>query len=243
MHAIILAAGRGSRLKQHTAERPKCLVEFRGRPLLVRTVNSLRAGGVSRVTVLGGYRSELLQSFVDDGLVDDLIVNEDWEATNMVSTLLIASQSLRAGPAIVAYGDIFFSPRIVADLCRCPSPLAIAFDPDGVALWRERFANPLDDLEDFQLSSTGSVTRIGFKAASLAQPQGQYMGLVRTSPSGFELLCEAFYSQSDQSLDMTSALQRVIESGGEIAGVANRDPWGEIDSPSDLTFFEARSTS
>ena len=51
MHGLILAAGRGSRMGVLGDERPKCLVELEGRPLLERQVAALRRGGADSVGV------------------------------------------------------------------------------------------------------------------------------------------------------------------------------------------------
>ena len=67
MKAIILAAGRGSRMKNMTDERPKCLVELGGKPLLEYQLTALRQAGINEIAVVTGYRRELLVGY---GLVD-----------------------------------------------------------------------------------------------------------------------------------------------------------------------------
>jgi len=62
MRALILAAGRGSRMGQLGDERPKCLVEFDGKPLIARQLAALRGGGAQAVGVVRGYRAEVAQS-------------------------------------------------------------------------------------------------------------------------------------------------------------------------------------
>jgi len=56
MKAIILAAGRGSRMKNLTDERPKCLVELRGNPLLDWQLAALLEAGIDRIAIDTGYR-------------------------------------------------------------------------------------------------------------------------------------------------------------------------------------------
>ncbi|MFZ9450262.1 MAG: NTP transferase domain-containing protein, partial [Alphaproteobacteria bacterium] len=62
MRAIILAAGRGSRMRQLTDERPKCLVPLRGRPLLEWQLEALRGAGIREIGIVTGYRREMLAS-------------------------------------------------------------------------------------------------------------------------------------------------------------------------------------
>ena len=60
MKAIILAAGRGSRLKNLTDERPKCLVELHGKALLDWQLEALREAGIKKIGIVTGYKRELL---------------------------------------------------------------------------------------------------------------------------------------------------------------------------------------
>ena len=108
MRAIILAAGRGSRMGQLGDERPKCLVEFGGKPLIHRQVAALRRGGAQAVGVVRGYRAEMIEL---PGLT--YFHNERWAETNMVMSLTTAAEWLKAGPVIVSYADIFYRHELV----------------------------------------------------------------------------------------------------------------------------------
>jgi choline kinase len=243
MRAIILAAGRGSRLQHLTDHEPKCLVEFLGDTLIDRAIESLRDGGVTDITVLVGYQPAALQSRLTSGAIDELIVNERWEQTNMVATLMLAHDHLRHEPVLVVYGDIFFGADIVRDLRSFTGALGVAYDPHGVALWSARFAHPLDDIEDLRLAPDGRIERIGAPVTSLADPHGQYMGLLAFTPAAYAAMLEATQGDRDTRMDMTTALQRMIDAGLPVHAVPNSAPWGEIDSPEDLEFFSTRATT
>ena len=60
MKAIILAAGRGSRMKKLTDERPKCLVKLRGKTLLDLQLDALKSAGISQIAIVTGYKRKLL---------------------------------------------------------------------------------------------------------------------------------------------------------------------------------------
>src|SRR5688572_14359625 len=109
--AIILAAGRGSRMGELTAERPKCLSALAGRPLIDWQLAALESADVPAVTVLRGYRKELLSS-PRYAVLD----NPAWAETNMVATLCCASDLLAATPCIVSYSDIVYHPDHVRAL-------------------------------------------------------------------------------------------------------------------------------
>ncbi len=100
MKTIILAAGMGSRLMPLTAEKPKCMVELAGKPLLHRQIAALRGAGADDITLVGGYRSDRLE-----GDFDRLELNPAYDTTNMVATLFCALEQMKEGEdLIISYG-------------------------------------------------------------------------------------------------------------------------------------------
>jgi choline kinase len=235
--AIILAAGRGSRMKSLTDERPKCLVELRGKPLLEWQLESLRAAGISDIAVVTGYKRELL---AERGLSE--FHNPRWAETNMVSSLACAESWLDGEACIVSYSDIFYSPVAVQSLINSEAALAVTYDPNWLQLWTERFGDPLLDAETFRLTATNTLAEIGNKPHSVDDVQGQYMGLLRFTPEGWaevvRLRAELSPQQRD-SMHMTNTLQRVIDAGRvPIEAVAYTGEWGEVDSSEDLSVYQ-----
>lgn len=74
MQAIVLAGGKGERLRPFTTDRPKAMVEVHGVPLLAYQLRWLRAQGVEQVVIACGYRHETLQSYFGDGASWDLTI-------------------------------------------------------------------------------------------------------------------------------------------------------------------------
>ena len=63
--------------------------------------------------------------------------------------------------------------------------LAVTYDPHWLKLWKKRFGDPLIDAETFRLNSDKSLVEIGNKPKSLSEVEGQYMGLLRFTPAGW----------------------------------------------------------
>lgn len=240
MKAIILAAGSGRRLMPLTANRPKCLTALGGKSLLAHCLAALRAGGASATTIVGGYRSHMLIPFLDKSRGDRLVVNHQWETSNMVHSLRLADDWLSDDPCIVSYSDIFYSPRIVRTVMSTHGDIVVAFDPNAVELWAKRFHRPLEDLENFKLGPNGIVTDIGGAPSSLGDVEGQYMGLFKTTPTGWRQLCSELGrlpSEAARHIDMTNLLRLSIEGGVNIYSAANREAWGEIDCLNDIEVY------
>lgn len=235
IQAIILAAGRGSRLKGFTEDKPKCLNAVAGKPLLQWQMQSLQAAGLSEIGAVTGYMNESIEKFP---LTTKK--NHDWSTTNMVFSLSCALDILSPG-TIVSYSDILYGPSAVRALVNHPgNSLKVLYDTDWRTLWERRSADPLSDTENFQITKNGRVEKIGGRASSMESPQGQYMGLIRLSEEflfWFQALCrneEAIV----RKIDMTSLLQRFISEGGEVTGVPTKGNWMEVDTEADLAMAE-----
>jgi len=234
--ALLLAAGRGSRLAPYTDDRPKCLVPLLGQPLLEHQIAALKAGGITDIAIVGGYRAECLRPYTDT-----LYVNNDWNNSNMVVSLTTAAEWMQAGPTLVCYTDIVYAAEAVRDLAASPADLAITFDPDWQHLWGARFENPLDDAETFLRTPQGDLAEIGQRAQTYERIHGQYMGLLKFTPAGWSTVgnyLAGLPREQVAKLDMTGLLARLLASGTRIATVPAPWPWAEADQPSDLALYE-----
>lgn len=238
MRAIILAAGRGSRMRQLTDDAPKCLVKLRGKPLIEWQLKAVRAAGINDIAVVTGYRKELLAPY---NLTE--FHNVRWADTNMVASLACADKWLRSEPAIISYSDIFYEASAVTSLIDCPEKLAVTYDPNWLPIWKKRFGNPLSDAETFSINSLNQILDIGKKPLTVEEVQGQYMGLLRITPESWKQIVCVLSKLSEKKRDtisMTSVLQKVIKKlKFPVIGVAYEREWGEIDSQSDLQIFNS----
>jgi 1L-myo-inositol 1-phosphate cytidylyltransferase len=127
MHAIILAAGAGSRLRDVAAVKP--LAPFRGRALIAHVLSALQAGGATSATVVIGYQADAVQAEVQRHLLAPAVVhNPAWADTpNGVS--LLAARDAVSGPCLLCMADHLLSPGIVAAVIAAPrAPLTLAID-------------------------------------------------------------------------------------------------------------------
>lgn len=237
MKAIILAAGRGSRMKNLTDERPKCLLELRGKSLLEWQLAALREAGIREIAIVTGYRRELL---ANRGLLE--FHNLRWAETNMVSSLVCASEWLKSAPCIVSYSDIFYEAQAVESLMNCSAALAVTYDPHWLLLWERRFGDPLLDAETFRLKLDGTLAEIGNRPQTVDEVQGQYMGLLRFTPQGWAEVIrirEGLSVEVRDRMHMTGTLQKVIEAGKvSVVAVPYDRLWGEVDSAEDLAAYQ-----
>jgi choline kinase len=236
MKAVILAAGRGSRMGNITEDIPKCLVKLKEKPLIEWQIEALKKAGIEEIGIVTGYKRELLCGY---SLKE--FHNARWASTQMVSSLECASEWLNTTPCIVSYSDIFYQTHAVSLLMKSNAEIAITYDPNWRKLWENRFSDPLEDAETFRLNKENVVTEIGSKPKNLEEVEGQYMGLIYFRPNSWSELMD-IRSKMPQNhadkMDMTSALQKIIDNGNFILkGISYTEEWGEVDNSSDLEFY------
>lgn len=239
MKAIILAAGRGSRMEDLTEDMPKCLVKLKGKPLIEQQITALHKAGIKEIGIVSGYKRELLAGY---GLKE--FHNTRWASTQMVSSLECANIWLNTSPCIVSYSDIFYQSQAVSLLMKCNAEIAITYDPNWQTLWENRFSDPLEDAETFRLNKENAVTEIGSKPKNLEEVEGQYMGLLYFTPNSWRELMDIRSKMPQIHADkmhMTSALQKIIDNKNFILqGIPYTEGWGEVDNSSDLEFYNSK---
>ncbi len=195
MKCLIIAAGRGSRLRQRAESKP--LVPILGVPLIERVLRAAVEGGVDEFFVVSGYQGACVRKHLDGvahrgHIAINHIVNSEWERPNGVSVLL-AKKQLRE-PFLLLMSDHLFDPSIVRHLLRRPAVV------DGLILAVDtRLNNPLVDLED--------VTRVYYRddkicciGKGLSKFNAFDTGIFYTSPQLFEALEMSIRDHNDASL-------------------------------------------
>ena len=236
MRALILAAGRGSRMRGLTEEQPKCFVCLAGKRLLDWQMQALRQAGIDQIGVVTGY---LAEKFEPLGIPS--FHNQRWAETNMVRSLECAADWLRSEPCVVSYADILYHPSHIKSLMDKNADIGLTYDLLWENLWRDRFENPLSDAETFKINESGVLEEIGHRTDCRDDIQGQYMGLLKFTPDGWgvveQILHDLLPSDVDR-LDMTKTLSRMIAEGVEIETVPVSGRWCEVDNERDLHIYE-----
>ncbi len=232
--AIILAAGRGSRMKGFTDHKPKCLLSLAGKKLLHWQLESLSKGNFAKIIVVRGYLAQSIQGDFDT------VENTRWAETNMVSSLLCALDTIKNTTVLVSYSDIVYKSSHISALLQAQGDICITYDTAWESLWRLRNDNPLDDAETFK-QKQGLLVEIGQKTQHIEDIQGQYMGLIKFTPEGQEIVKKyiATLRQSQvDTLDMTALLRGLLGQNIPIHTQAIHAGWCECDTQQDMALYE-----
>ncbi len=110
MNAIILAAGMGTRLRPLTNDRPKCLVEVNGVPMVERQIQFLKEKGIEDITLISGYKAEALD-FLKEKYGVDIVFNDRYDTCNNINSLYIVRD--RFHDTYVMEGDVYMDKNVL----------------------------------------------------------------------------------------------------------------------------------
>jgi choline kinase len=238
MKAIILAAGRGSRLHPYTTTAPKCLTELGGMTLIERQLRTLRNGGVKDIVIITGYKSNQLKLHNTRQIYNPL-----WETTNMVESLFCAESEFK-NDLIVSYSDIVYEPSVLSALLLSNNDISVVVDRKWRTYWEYRFDDPLSDAESLKIDSSGLITDIGASTDDINSIEAQYIGLMRFRNKGIDAIKNAkssFQTQTrpwmvDHPIEkayMTDLLMEMILMGYPVTAVPIDNGWLEVDTVND----------
>jgi choline kinase len=221
MQALILAAGRGSRMGKTTEDVPKCLLEVGGKALIEHQLEALAECGVGPVAIVVGYCADSVREVV--GIRAEYIQNPRWRNTNSLYSFSLAREWVN-GDLLVLNSDLIFTPQIIERLLAAKGD-ALAFDSSsGNGL--EHMKVRVNDGHLVEMSKTLSPDLVA----------GENVGILRFG----EDTARKLFDRADDVLAENEncwlgaavselARERAIESV-DVSGLA----WGEIDFPSDL---------
>lgn len=114
--AVLLAAGKGTRMRELTAELPKPMIDVRGKPILAHIVDGLKAAGIQQIQIIVGYRADVVQTYFGDGSRFGLRIEY---ATQIVQdgtgrVVELSRDFATADPFVLSYGDILIEPETIS---------------------------------------------------------------------------------------------------------------------------------
>jgi len=117
--AIILAAGQCKRLRPHTDNTPKCLLDISGKNLLGRQIEMLTKNGINDIYIVVGYLQEQIRDYVLKEYPDvniNYIMNEEYDTTNNGYSLQLALEQTDNTPFLLLNADVVCHSDIIAEL-------------------------------------------------------------------------------------------------------------------------------
>ena len=238
MRAIILVAGKGSRLPKKLSKNPKSFLKLGTKKIIEILFENLISCKIDKISFVTGYKREKFKKLKINFKEFN---NPNWKNTNMVYSLVKAKSWLSNYPCIVSYGDIFYEKKAITKLIKEKNSISISYDNNWKKLWSKRFKYPLTDAETFKIDKKNFITEIGNKTNDYKDIRGQYMGLILFRPSGwkkfFRCLKKDFKNNYSQ-VYLTDVFQKLIKSGTKIKASKFNGYWSEVDTNKDYNVMK-----
>ncbi len=238
LRAVVLAATRGSQLAELTEDKPKCMLDLRGRPLLRRLTQSFNDCGIRDITVVAGYKSDAI-----DLSNIRKVINKDYATTGEIASLAEALDTLN-GDCVVSYGDIVFRRHILELLLQSEGDIAVVVDAQP----QRNEPGPIKHNADLVLCSSPPISDVlDDRTVSLekissdlvqGEVHGEWIGLMKLSGRGADLLRKEIEAmQADGSAakgNLPQLLNRLIDKGEKPSVVYITGQWLDVNDAFDL---------
>ncbi len=223
--AVLLAAGRGSRMRELTVDLPKPMIEVRGKPVLQHMVEGLRDAGVRYFLVVVGYRADAVRTFFGDGSRFEIDIKY---ATQVVQdgtgrVVDLARDFVGGSPFVLSYGDILVAPehyQHLVDLADDVEAIISVKRGEDVSKGGAVFLNERMELVDLrEKAEPGEASSPWYNA-----------GLYAFRPSIFEFTAKLQPSLRGE-YELTDAVRDLAHSGKRVKALEIAGEWADVRDP------------
>jgi len=223
--AVLLAAGRGIRMRELTVELPKPMIEVRGKPVLQHIVEGLRDAGIREFFIIVGYRADAVQNFFGDGSRYKIAIQY---ATQVVQdgtgrVVDIARNFAENSAFILSYGDILVDPQNYKSIVDLPDDIEAIITVtrgEDVGKGGAAFLNERMELVDLrEKSPPGEPTSPWYNA-----------GIYAFRPSIFEFTAKLKPSPRGE-YELTDAIRELAQSGKKVRALELTGEWADVRDP------------
>jgi len=232
--AVVLAAGRGTRMRELTAKLPKPMIQVRGKPVLQHIVEGLRDAGVGQLLLVVGYRADAVRDFFGDGSCYKVSIRY---ATQTVQdgtgrVVELARDFVSNRPFILAYGDILVDPenyKRVVDFPDDVEAMLTVTRGEDVSKGGAVFLNDQMELVDLrEKPKPGEPTSPWYNA-----------GLYAFRPSILDFTAKLKPSPRGE-YELTDAIRHLAQSGKKVKALELTGEWADVRDPEILARLNAQ---
>ena len=238
MILILLASGRGSRLRNKTKEFPKCMTKI-GKKMIIDYLTE-NFEKFNKVIVVTGYKSQKIINYlkIKKKIKNIIFVkNSKYLNTNMIESLF-KTEKLIDEDVIVSYSDIVFDKNIINRLIK-EKRTCLPLYSKWLKLWRWRMKTLTqikNDAEDIKIKNK-KIYAIGGKIQNKL-PKLQFMGLIKILKKDFFNMARLYKKLNNKNIDMTNFLNQYIKNQNNLFYFKTARYWFEIDNIKDSKVAE-----
>jgi dTDP-glucose pyrophosphorylase len=223
--AVLLAAGKGTRMRELTNELPKPMIAVRGKPILLHIVEGLRDAGVTHFLIIVGWHAEVVREFFGDGSKFGVSVEYETQVVQDGTGRVVelAKKFAGADPFVLSYGDILVDPanyrRHVA-LEKAEALISVKYNPGEIAKGGAVFVNERFEMTDLrEKPQPDEPTSPWYNA-----------GIYTFRPSIFDFTAKLKLSPRGE-YELTDAIRDLAQSGRLVQAVELTGDWADVRDP------------
>jgi dTDP-glucose pyrophosphorylase len=250
MKAVILAAGKGTRMKELTNELPKPMLRVQGKPILEHILQGIVAAGIRDVFIVTGFRAEAIENYFADGArwgahiaYGRQLVQDGTGKASELAKLFVGASSF-----FLTYGDILVPPETYRQILhrygedRFDGVITVTRGEDvtkgGLNFFDERFClkrlvEKPSPVELDQLRNDGWLNP--------GSPVWYNAGIYLFQPSLFDFTVRLEKSPRGE-YELTDAISALVHSGRKLAGLEIQGRWVDVRDPEVLAELQAQTT-
>jgi NDP-sugar pyrophosphorylase family protein len=226
--AVVLAAGRGTRMRELTLSMPKPMVEVSGKPVLSYILEGLRDAGVQKILIVIGYRKEVVMDHFEDGseLGVEIVYAEQIRQDGTGKVVELAKDFCGADPFILSYGDILVeasSYRLLTRPGDADIIITVRHTEDaskgGAVYVNEKFE--VTDLREKQLLEEATTSWYNAGVYTFNSTIFSYIARLEKSPRG--------------EYELTDAIRAMARDGKKVKAVEIKGYWADVRDPEVLS--------
>ena len=228
--AVIMAAGMGIRFGHFTERIPKGFVPFKGKPMVIRSIETLISCGIERIIIGTGYKRESYEDLQQKYPQITCVYSPRYAETNSMYTLYNCREAIGDNDFLLLESDLVYEQRAISDLIACPFDDAMLITP--VTKFQDQYYVEMNDRCELVACSTDR---------DALQPSGELVGIHKISNRFYQLLAEDYGRVAEEKLRLGYEYQ-LLDVSRRITPMyvlcLQGLLWYEIDDAADLAFAE-----
>lgn len=231
--AVLLAAGKGTRMRELTNDLPKPMIPVRGQPILRHIVDGLQAAGVTHFQIIVGYRADVVRDYFGDGSKFGITVEYTTQVVQDGTGRVVelARDFAGADPFVLSYGDILIDPanyRRLVTLGGAEALVSVKHNPGEIAKGGAVFVNERFEMTDLrEKPKPGEPTSPWYNA-----------GVYTFRPSIFDFTAKLEKSPRGE-YELTDAIRDLAQSGKRVQVLELSGDWADVRDPEVLAQLNA----
>lgn len=233
--AVILAAGLGTRFGKHTETIPKGFIEAGGKPMVIRSIETLISCGIRRIIIGTGYRKEAFEALKTRYPQIECVFSPEYATTNSMYTLYNMRSAIGSDSFLLLESDLVFERKAITSLLDCAHPSAMLITP----------VTKFQDQYYIEADADGNLTACSTDKEALT-PDGELVGIHKLDNRFYRAMCVDYSAKAASQPKLGYEYELLTVSRTLLPlPVLKVSPllWYEIDDERDLRYAESHVIS